>query len=260
MKLVARHQLCDENVPLCFYRLSLTPRLRSSTPAASYRLLCRADKQELLVCVNKTCKKQGSVPVAQFAEDISACVEDFHVERTGCQGKCGNGPNMRLEPDGLDVSHMGTPAKVAQLLRDVCNMDVSPALLKATELRAAGVAEARINNLPAAIDLFTGALSANPPQGAHLILANRSAAYRSIGKYREAAADADEAVKFAPKGFSTAYIRQVEAYSALEDYRTAMAALEQAAKQDRGFGTSRDFQKAKQQLQPLLKKSKPFRR
>lgn len=45
-------------------------------------------------------------------------------------GKCGNGPNMRLEPDGLDVSHMGTPAKVAQLLRDVCNMDVSPALLK----------------------------------------------------------------------------------------------------------------------------------
>ena len=80
--------------------------------------------------------------------------------------------------------------------------------LQATELRAAGVAEARIGNMDEAIQQFTAALAANPPQGNHLIYANRSAAYRSIGHHAEALADADAAVACAPEGFSTAFIRQ----------------------------------------------------
>lgn len=87
--------------------------------------------------------------------------------------------------------------------------------VQATELRSAGVAEARAGNLPGAVNYFTQALEAQPPQGRHLILANRSASYRSLGQYAEAAADADGAVACAPPGFSTAYIRQVGSQAAI---------------------------------------------
>ena len=80
--------------------------------------------------------------------------------------------------------------------------------MQATELRAAGVAEARSGNLQEAIELFTQALAVKPPRGSHLILSNRSAAHRSLGNNEEAARDADQAVACAPEGFSTGYIRQ----------------------------------------------------
>ncbi|KAK9806450.1 hypothetical protein WJX73_008280 [Symbiochloris irregularis] len=244
---------------------SLSDRLTSASAATSHSCIrlkparrgfvVRAAQRELLICVNKTCKSQGSVPVAQFAEDLA--VDDLSIARTGCQGKCGNGPNMRLEPEGLDFNHISTPARLARLYQDVLKVDVSPELLKATELRAAGVAEARSGNLQAAIDLFTQALAAKPPRGSHLLLSNRSAAHRSLEHNEEAARDADQAVACAPEGFSTGYIRQVEAYSALEDYHAAHDALERAAACDKDFRFSQNYKVAKQQLHPLLKKSKP---
>ena len=181
-------------------RLGRTPYSVSRRKTNSAHRTCEAVKQELAVCVNKTCKKQGSVPVsfgalfgnapyvitclpllmlvvlllmqvAQFAEDLGACIDDFRVERTGCQGtvflveqqhlccsmscisvallsspgvanyrltflvdgcagKCGNGPNMKLEPGNLTFSYMATPAKLASMLRSVCKYEISEALLK----------------------------------------------------------------------------------------------------------------------------------
>ena len=66
-----------------------------------------------------------------------------------------------------------------------------------------------MGNLTEAVEYFTAALAAQPPHGSHLILSNRSAAYRALEKYAEAAADADQAVACGPHGFSTGYIRQV---------------------------------------------------
>ena len=50
-------------------------------------------------------------------------------------GKCGSGPNMRLEPGNLQFSHISTPAKLAQLLQEVCKVDIPPQLLKVGDLR-----------------------------------------------------------------------------------------------------------------------------
>ncbi len=50
-------------------------------------------------------------------------------------GLCGNGPNLVLEARGeagneLKLSHVGTPAKLAEALRLFTSLDVSEALLK----------------------------------------------------------------------------------------------------------------------------------
>lgn len=45
---------------------------------------------------------------------------DLTVKSCGCLGKCGIGPNVVLLPGPVFVSHLGTPAKGAQLLSDAC--------------------------------------------------------------------------------------------------------------------------------------------
>ena len=53
----------------------------------------------------------------------------------------------------------------------------------------------------------------------------------------------------------------MEAYSAIEDYTRAMVALEKAAETDKSFANSSDYLIAKQQLEPLLSRTrsgKPF--
>ncbi len=49
-------------------------------------------------------------------------------------GDCGQGPNMFLRPLDIKLHNMGTPARVTDLLKEVCSVDVSPSLLKATEV------------------------------------------------------------------------------------------------------------------------------
>lgn len=50
-------------------------------------------------------------------------------------GDCGMGPNMFLRPLDVKLNGMGTPARVTDLLKSVCSIDVPPSLLKATEVR-----------------------------------------------------------------------------------------------------------------------------
>lgn len=76
---------------------------------------------------------------------------------------CSAGPNVAVIPlDGtcpLVVRHVGTPRRMAELLRDVCaQQEVDEALLQATELRLAGNAAARGGQLARAERLYTQAL------------------------------------------------------------------------------------------------------
>lgn len=54
--------------------------------------------------------------------------------KTYCTGDCGKGPNMFLRPLDVKLNGMGTPARVTDLLKSVCSVDVPQSLLKATEV------------------------------------------------------------------------------------------------------------------------------
>jgi hypothetical protein len=43
-----------------------------------------------------------------------------HLERRGCLGRCGSGPNVCLMPSGLLVSYCATPAQLAHLIELQC--------------------------------------------------------------------------------------------------------------------------------------------
>jgi (2Fe-2S) ferredoxin len=51
----------------------------------------------VLVCQNRTCRKQGAAAVLAKFQDYAGA--DFRVEGTGCLGQCGNGPMVLVEPD-----------------------------------------------------------------------------------------------------------------------------------------------------------------
>ncbi len=57
---------------------------------------------------------------------------------------------------------MATPARLAEALSAVARVDVSPAVLQATQLRLAGNALARQGDLAGAVDTFTRALVRTP--------------------------------------------------------------------------------------------------
>ena len=51
----------------------------------------------LLVCQNRTCKKQGSAKVLTVFEALN--LPNIKVEKSGCLGKCGSGPIVLVLPD-----------------------------------------------------------------------------------------------------------------------------------------------------------------
>lgn len=62
---------------------------------------------------------------------------------------------MAVLPDGVILSHINSPAKLTEALRFMCDVEVPQDLLKSTELRLAGNAEARSGNLEAAVKLYS---------------------------------------------------------------------------------------------------------
>jgi (2Fe-2S) ferredoxin len=61
------------------------------------------------------------------------------LERRGCLGRCGSGPNLALNPSGLLISYCATPAQLANLIERQClGGDGTRLILHAFEVRAYG--------------------------------------------------------------------------------------------------------------------------
>nr|WP_293058222.1 (2Fe-2S) ferredoxin domain-containing protein [Okeania sp. SIO2B3] len=58
----------------------------------------------LLVCQNRTCKKQGSAKVLAAFQTFD--IPNIAVEKSGCLGKCGNGPMVLVLPEEVWYSHV----------------------------------------------------------------------------------------------------------------------------------------------------------
>ncbi|MEO0407014.1 MAG: (2Fe-2S) ferredoxin domain-containing protein [Cyanobacteria bacterium P01_A01_bin.135] len=62
--------------------------------------------RQVLVCQNRTCRKQGAAKVLTVFQAEIGSSEVFsetpvEIIESGCLGQCGNGPMVLVEPDGV---------------------------------------------------------------------------------------------------------------------------------------------------------------
>jgi (2Fe-2S) ferredoxin len=72
----------------------------------------------ILVCHNRTCRKQGAVEV--FAALRSIVPPDITTDACGCLGKCGNGPMVLVLPARTWYDRV-RPQDVSKILAAVLN-------------------------------------------------------------------------------------------------------------------------------------------
>ncbi|MDY7007667.1 MAG: (2Fe-2S) ferredoxin domain-containing protein [Cyanobacteriota bacterium] len=61
-------------------------------------------ERRLLVCQNRTCRKQGSAKVLAAFQTFD--LPNIAVEKSGCLGQCGNGPMVLVLPEEVWYSHV----------------------------------------------------------------------------------------------------------------------------------------------------------
>lgn len=105
--------VCDPHAP---FRL-LPNHTSFSTSISRYKrspIRFHAHNQEIRVCTNRTCRRQGSFQTLETLNGLAP--PTITVNSCGCLGKCGAGPNVAVLPDGFVVGHCGTPARAAELM------------------------------------------------------------------------------------------------------------------------------------------------
>ncbi|KAL4537873.1 hypothetical protein Ndes2437B_g08968 [Nannochloris sp. 'desiccata'] len=244
MPLVATFQTCNHA------QVKPPPTTRMPTPR------CGID-YEIRICTNKTCTRQGSKQILQFAKDLA--LPGVEISGCGCLGSCGNGPNAAVIPSGdfraspILLYHLSTPHDLAEALTTVCGAVIDSVVLKCTELRLAGNSAALNNDFPRAISLYTDALDLNPSYGCHLLLSNRSAARLASGDATGALVDATAAVECCPAEFSKAWIRQADALFALGKYQDALEAVGAAVERYKPFGKSQEYMEIEKAIKNTIR-------
>ena len=61
-------------------------------------------ERRLLVCQNRTCRKQGSAKVLAAFQTFD--IPNIAVEKSGCLGKCGSGPMLLVLPEEVWYSYV----------------------------------------------------------------------------------------------------------------------------------------------------------
>ncbi|ABG53700.1 conserved hypothetical protein [Trichodesmium erythraeum IMS101] len=61
-------------------------------------------KRLLLVCQSRTCRKQGSAKVLANFQKFD--MPNITIKKSGCLGKCGNGPMILVLPEEVWYSHV----------------------------------------------------------------------------------------------------------------------------------------------------------
>jgi sirohydrochlorin cobaltochelatase len=95
----------------------------------------RALKKHVFVCGNVDCAERGSIALISTlrrAVDAAGWGRDIRITRTGCMGRCGEGPTVAIYPDGiwyrgvqesdaqeLVTEHLGNDRLVARLVDNI---------------------------------------------------------------------------------------------------------------------------------------------
>lgn len=146
---------------LRYARPSLSSSSSSNIQTIRHRI--KAEIQDIRVCTNRTCRRQGSLQTLQTLSALAP--PNVSVNSCGCLGRCGAGPNLAALPeDGggvILVGHCGTPSRAAQVLVGLlsCGLDSDDAAaktgLEALELRKRAENESDKGNLSLAEQLLS---------------------------------------------------------------------------------------------------------
>lgn len=119
----------------------------------------RAELQEIRVCTNRTCRKQGSFQTLETLTGLAP--PNVVVKSCGCLGKCGGGPNLAVLPDGVIFSHCGTVARATEVMvslfagKDCCDSYDAKNSLDALTLRKRAEVEFEKQNFSEAEHLLS---------------------------------------------------------------------------------------------------------
>ena len=72
-------------------------------------------ERRLLVCQNRTCRKQGSARVLAAFQEFD--MTNIAIEKSGCLGKCGNGPMVLVLPEEVWYSRV-YPQQISIILEE----------------------------------------------------------------------------------------------------------------------------------------------
>ncbi|VVA19626.1 Hypothetical predicted protein [Prunus dulcis] len=205
--------------------------------------------EEIRVCTNRTCRRQGSF---QTLDTLTALApSNVAVKSSGCLGRCGAGPNLVALPAATLVAHCGTTARAVEVLvalvllsrrrgGGVSNSDgananknietIANKSLEALALRNKARNELLHNNNFSQAEFFLSqAIELKPIGGIHIMYKDRSLARLALGNYSGALEDAAQALALNPL-YPEAYICQGDAFLALNQFESAhnsyMASLE----------------------------------
>lgn len=78
-------------------------------------LMSASNSTQIIICHNRTCRKQGAAKVLQACKDFQAANFSVGViTPSGCLGSCGNGPMVLILPDQVWYDHV-TPEQVPSI-------------------------------------------------------------------------------------------------------------------------------------------------
>ncbi|GMP32873.1 hypothetical protein CsSME_00006433 [Camellia sinensis var. sinensis] len=207
---------------------------------------------EIRVCVNRTCRRQGSMQTLEILSGIAP--PNVSVKSCGCLGRCGAGPNLVVLPQPTFFAHCGTPARAAHTMFILFggHPDSWTNSLAALAFRKRAEDEFPSNNNASQAELLLSqAINLKPAGGIHGLYKDRSAARLVLGNISEALEDAKEALTLAPK-YPEAYICQGDALMALDQFDAAEKSYAMAVDLDPSIYRSKKFKARIAKLQEKL--------
>ncbi|GMN59345.1 hypothetical protein TIFTF001_028424 [Ficus carica] len=172
---------------------------RASPRRRCHRCRCHSSVEEIRVCTNRTCRRQGSLLTL---ETLSALAPPpVSVKSCGCLGRCGSGPNLVALPGPVVVGHCSTPSRSAEVIVALCGGPERAAekSIQALALRKKAEIELENMNFSHAESMLSQAIELKPIGGIHILHKDRSLARLAMNKYPEALDDAREALTFSPQ-------------------------------------------------------------
>lgn len=223
------------------------PRIKSNKPI----YVIAAETNEIRVCTNKTCRRQGSMETLQILSGISP--PNISVNSCGCLGRCGAGPNLVILPSATFVNHCATAARAAEVMSIVCGFDSGTCKksLEALSIRKKAEVEMENGDFATAEILLSQAIDLNPVGGIHYIYKDRSAARLAMNKTTAALEDAIEASSLVPR-YPEAHICKGDALIAMEQYEEAGDSYSMALELDPSIRRSKSFKARVAKLQEKL--------
>ncbi|KAL5537522.1 hypothetical protein UlMin_044754 [Ulmus minor] len=161
-----------------------------STPKRR-RFRLSAEIEEIRVCTNRTCRRQGSFQTLEILTSLAPA--NVAVKSSGCLGRCGSGPNLVALPGAVMVNHCGTAARAAEVMMALCkgdwDSDAAQKSLEALALRKKAESELEKGNFSEAEFLLSKAIELKQIGGMNIIYKDRAVARLAMDKYSEALED-----------------------------------------------------------------------